>query len=88
LITEGAIEKVLQFTMPQKSLYNKKYVLMKNNVGFYQSRKVKRIKKVFGMTFFIFRRMFCLSVYLFRAVIYEHILFYKDVLCNYESGYT
>jgi len=40
------------------------------------------------MTFFIFRRLFCLSVYLFRAVIYEHILFYNDVLCNYESGYT
>jgi hypothetical protein len=60
----GATEKVSQFIMPMKSVYES-YVLLNKTVFLNSAESLKTINNIFIK--------FC-SVYLFRAALYEHIL--------------
>ncbi len=53
MILEGATEKVSQFIIQPKSIYNKNYVLINKNVFFKHCRYVKTIKKLNYIVLFI-----------------------------------
>jgi hypothetical protein len=85
LITEGTTEKVLQFMMPLKSIYNKNLAFIEHDCIFEHYREVQTRKTLSTDIIFITKEF---SDDLFRATPYRLMLvLHKDVLFHCIVSY-
>ncbi len=69
IIIEGTTEKVMQFIIPLKSIYNKNLGLIEQKCIFERNREIQTSKHLLNDIIFVPKKH---SDYIFRAALYRH----------------